>query len=122
MQRGGVVSWRMLHRAVTVGLIPTAVLSFSLAGLASNAAEAATNPPVPLVTNVVAQRVVGDVIQTLLQVSSDTHLPAAVNGSTPPTQTTSESVQPDQPKSNTNWVLAASRRVADQSAGVAVEH
>jgi hypothetical protein len=96
----------MLHRAVTVGLIPTAVLSFSLAGLASNAAEAATNPPVPLVTNVVAQRVVGDVIQTLLQVSSDTHLPAAVNGSTPPTQTTSESVQPDQPKSNTNWDAA----------------
>src|ERR1035441_4218046 len=96
----------MLHRAMAVGLIQTAVLSFSLACLASNAAEAATNPAVPLVANVVAQRVVGDVIQTLLQVTSDTNLSAAVNGSTLPTQPASGSFRLDQVNSNTNWDAA----------------
>jgi hypothetical protein len=96
----------MLHRAMAVGLAQTTVVGFCLAGLASSAADAATNPPVPLVTNVVAQRVVGDVIQTLLRVSSDTNFTAAVNGSMLPTHSASGSVQLDQVNSNTNWDAA----------------
>ena len=45
---------RMLYRTMAVGLIQTVVLSFGLTGLSDNAAEAAANPPVAMVTNVVA--------------------------------------------------------------------
>ncbi len=44
--------------------------------LAARAADIPTNPPGPLVTNVVARRVVRDVIQTLLQVTPAGALPA----------------------------------------------
>ena len=60
---------RMLYRTMAVGLIQTVVLSFGLTGLSDNAAEAAANPPVAMVTNVVAQRAVRDVLQTLLAVT-----------------------------------------------------
>ena len=86
-------------------LIPTALLSCGLAGLSSHAAEIVSNPPVTLVTNVVAHRVVRDVIQTLLQVTAASNLSAAVNGSRLPTQTAApESVRSGWPRDdNTNW-------------------
>jgi hypothetical protein len=48
---------------MAVRLIQAALLSFGLSGLSSCASEMGTNPPPPLVTNVVAQRIVGDVIE-----------------------------------------------------------
>ena len=54
---------RMLHRALAVRLIKAALLSFGLPGSSGQAAEVLSNAPVPWVTNVVAQTVVGDVIQ-----------------------------------------------------------
>jgi hypothetical protein len=107
---------RMWHRATAAGMIQTALLSLGLTGLSSNAAEAATKPPVPLVTNVVAQRVVRDVIQTLLQVTAATNLSAPVNGSTLPPQTALPgSVQVDRPQSDTNWAA-----VVEQAGGPGV--
>jgi hypothetical protein len=107
---------RMWHRAMAAGMIRTLVLSFGLTSLSSNAAEAATNPPIMLVTNVVAQRVVHDVIQTLLQVKAATNLSAFVNGSTLPTQTASPgSFQADKAGSNTNWAA-----VVEQAEGPGV--
>lgn len=73
--------------AIAAGLIQTVVLNLGLTGLSSNAAGAATEPPVTLVTNVVARRVVHDVIQTLLEVRPATDLSAPLNGSALPTQT-----------------------------------
>ena len=101
---------------MAVGLIQTALLSLGLTGISSSAAEVGTNPPVPLVTNVVAQRVVGDVIQTLLRVTAATNLSAPVNGSTLPPQTAPpESAQVDRPRSDTNWAA-----VAEQAGGPGV--
>jgi hypothetical protein len=54
---------RMLHRALAVELMKAALLSFGLPSSSSQAAEVLPNTPVPRVTNVVAQTVVGDVIQ-----------------------------------------------------------
>jgi len=56
----------MSPRAMSVRLIQAALLS---SGISSYASEMVSNPPVALVTNVVAQRVVGDVIQALLTVT-----------------------------------------------------
>ena len=52
----------MSHRAMTVLLLQTALGSFALTGPASHAAEMVSHPPVPLVTNVAAPRVVHDII------------------------------------------------------------
>jgi hypothetical protein len=53
----------MRHRGIAVRLIQATLLSFGLSGLSSRASEMDTNPAPPLVTNVVAQRVVGDVME-----------------------------------------------------------
>jgi hypothetical protein len=48
---------------MAVRLIQAVLLGFGLSGLSGRASEMNTNPPPPLVTNVVAQRIVGDVIE-----------------------------------------------------------
>jgi hypothetical protein len=53
----------MWHRDMAVRLIRAAFLSIGLSGFCSRAAEMGTNPPPPGVTNVLAQRIVGDVIE-----------------------------------------------------------
>ena len=82
-----------------VRLIQRTLLCLSLAALNARGAETETNPPfaaeappVPLVTNVVAQRTVRDTIQTLLEVT-----PAA------------ESTELTSPAAGTNWAAAVAR-------------
>ena len=48
---------------MAVRLIEAVLVSFGLSGLSTRASEMSTNPPPPFVTNVVAQRIVGDVIE-----------------------------------------------------------
>lgn len=107
---------RMLYRALVARLIPTALLSFGLAGLSSHAAEMRTNAPVPMVTNVVAHRVVRDAIQTLLQVTPATNLSASVSGSMLPATTASlESIRSVALQSSTNWGAAVAQARAGSS-------
>ena len=99
---------RMLYRTMAVGLIQTVVLSFGLTGLSDNAAEAAANPPVAMVTNVVAQRAVRDVLQTLLAVTP-ADKPVGLGAQTVSFESTLSSAA----QSNTIWTSAvASARAA----------
>jgi hypothetical protein len=78
-----------------VRLLQAAVLS---CGLCAQASEPATNPPVALVTNVVAQRVVRDVVQTLLALTPTGNTAAlGAQGSSP------LSMPPAGQGSNTVW-------------------
>ena len=80
---------------MSLRLIQAALLS---CGLASHASETGANPPATMVTNVVAQRVVRDVIQTLLAVT-----PAGnPEGLVAPTISL-ESIHSNVPQSDTIW-------------------
>ena len=96
-----------MHRSTAVRLIQTALVAFGLRGLSAHAAALVADPPVPLVTNVVAQRTARDTIQTLLQVTSASNVAASVNGSVAPTQAASPvAVQLDRSRTNTDWGAA----------------
>ena len=98
----------MSHRAIVVGRIKAAVLSLGLSGLSSNAAEMATNPPVVMVTNVVAQRAVRDIVQTLLAV-----MPAGKTAEFGTQTVSPDSASLSAPESNRIWTSAvASARAA----------
>ena len=85
-----------------------ALFGLGLPVLQSRADEAITNPPVLLVTNVVAESVVKDVIQTLLQVTVASNLAATVNTSSQPASWPSvESTASGRLRSETNWVAVA---------------
>ena len=80
--------------------VQLAVLSFGLAGWSGHAAAMDSNAPVALATNVVAQRIVGDVIQTLLAAApAEQPVPSSGSGS------------------NAAWALAAQRA---RASGVAL--
>ena len=97
----------MSHRAMTVRLIQAAFLSFGLSGLSSHASENVSNAPVALFTNVVAQRVVGDVIQRLLEVAPAGGLGASTNGSRLAVQPVApDSIRSGASQSNTAWASA----------------
>src|ERR1017187_2820074 len=53
----------MWHRGIAFRLIQAWLLSFGLSGISSLASDIGTNPPPLLVTNVIGQRIVGDVIE-----------------------------------------------------------
>ena len=53
----------MWHRGIAFRLIQAWLLSFDLSGISSLASDIGTNPPPLLVTNVIGQRIVGDVIE-----------------------------------------------------------
>jgi hypothetical protein len=91
----------MSPRAMSVRLIQAALLS---SGISSYASEMVSNPPVALVTNVVAQRVVGDVIQALLTVTP-ADKPEGLGAQT----VSMESIQSNAPQSNTIWTSAVER-------------
>ena len=84
---------------MAVRLVHAVTLSAGLSGLAAHASETVSTPPVVLVTNVVAQRVVGDVIQTLLAVAPAGHRTAAAG----------ESVPRSGSGSNAAWALAVNQ-------------
>ena len=86
---------------MTARLILAAVSSIALS---SHASEVPANPPVTLVTNVVAQRVVGDVIQTLLAVAPAGN-PAALGAKAVSIGT----IRSNTPQSNTIWTSAVAR-------------
>src|SRR5208283_3926460 len=94
----------MSHCALAVGLIQIGLVGLGLGGLSSYASEMAADPPAALVTNVVAQRVVHDVIQTLLAVTP-AGSPAGLG-----TQTVSlASIQSNAPQSNAFWTSAVAQ-------------
>jgi hypothetical protein len=106
----------VMHRSTAIRLIQTALVAFGMPTLSCPAAAPVANPPAPLVTNVVAQRTARDTIQTLLQVTAASNVPASVNGSVSPTQTASPgTVQWDRPRTNTDW-----RAVVEQVRGPGV--
>jgi hypothetical protein len=74
----------MSHPAISVRLIQTALLSFGLSTLSTHAAEMVSSAPPARATNIVAQRVVGDVIQTLLKVTPADNPAAPTNTATLP--------------------------------------
>ncbi len=80
-------------------LFQGAVWCFGLSALSGHAAENFADPSVPVVTNVVAQRAVGDVVQTLLAVAPAGELAAFAR----------ESVPSSGSGSNAAWVLAVQR-------------
>ncbi len=94
----------MSHRAVAVGLTQIVLVGLGLGGLPGYASEMAPNPPVALVTNVVAQRAVHDVIQTLLAVTP-AGSPAWLGAQTG----SLASLQSNTPQSNTVWTSAVAQ-------------
>jgi len=94
----------MSHRAVAVGLIQIGLVGLGLGGISSYASEMAADPPLALVTNVVAQRIVRDVIQTLLAVTPAGN-PSGLGAQT----VSSASIQSNAPQSNTVWTSAVAQ-------------
>ncbi len=97
----------MSCRVMTGRLIQTAILSLGLSGLVGHSSEAVTNAPVLLVTNVVAQRAVGDIIQTLLEVAPAGGTGASTNGTKLPVQSVAlDPIRSSGFPSNTAWASA----------------
>jgi hypothetical protein len=95
----------MSHQPRTV--LPAALLSIGLSGLSGHASEVVTNRPVPRATNVVAQRIVGDVLQTLLEVAPAGQPAAPAEGARLPTPTPAPGSVPSSGSgSNAAWALA----------------